>query len=234
MTRSQTRIGSHHACRGSLMVELALTLVVLGVLATISSALFSRAERDRQGQSAAAIVQAARQAVLDFALTQGRLPCPDLSGAGTEGDASGHCPAGIAFARLPVHTLGLGEQVSSGALMLRYGIARPSPDADLSILATGSGSGSAPASPAHALLARAERAVTALGTAHGQPYIPAADAAGRAVDCATPAARPAFVISMGEPADVGASTCFPVPPRDRGALTAMGPLELAGWLRSKL
>jgi type II secretory pathway pseudopilin PulG len=214
--------------RGALMVELAMTIAVLGVLAMISFGTFGDVESGRRTRDAANAVRAARQAVLDFARVHGRLPCPDLSGSGGEGDASGACPPGANFGRLPAHALGLEDAVLPGTQALRYGVARPTPDSDLS--------SRAPASEpdaARRFMALAERAA-GLGAVAGQPYIPAVDAAGRATDCATQDSRPAFVISAGDVEHLGDSSCFPVPPGDHGALAAMGRLELVGWIRSNL
>jgi len=214
--------------RGALLVELAMTIAVLGALAMISFGTFGDAEGNRQSHAAANAVRTARQAVLDFARVHGRLPCPDLSGNGTEGDASGACPLGSNFGRLPMHTLGLQDLAMPDTQTLRYGVARATPDSDLS--------SRAPASEldaARRFMSLAERAA-GLGATSGQPYIPGVDALGHSTDCATQDSSPAFVISAGDRDHVGNSSCFPVPPGDHGALVAMGRLELVGWIRSNL
>ena len=214
--------------RGAMMVELAMTIAVLGALAMISFGTFGDVESNRQSQAAVNTVRTARQAVLDFARVHGRLPCPDLSGNGTEGDAGGACPLGSNFGRLPTHTLGLEDDALPGTLTLRYGVARATSDSDLSAHAAAS-----EPDAARRFLSLAERAA-GLGAAAGQPYIPSTDALGHSNDCGTHDSSPAFVISAGDPESVGNSSCFPVPARDHGALVAMGRLELVGWIRSNL
>jgi hypothetical protein len=228
MKRAVPASFSGQPARGSMMVELAVALVVLGVLASLSFGTFGKADSDRQAQAAANAVRVARQAILDFSLVHGRLPCPDLDGDGAEGDAGGACPTGATFGRLPTHTLGLGELAIPSTMALRYGVSRSTADADLAVAAPG-----AARSPAHRLLARARSAAGIALTAN-EPYTPSLDALGQALDCGAPGANPAFVIAADDPAQAGTSTCFPVPPRDRGALTGMGRLELVGWLQSKL
>ena len=217
---------------GSMLIEVAASVAVLGLLAATSFGVLRDVTQVRQGRAAAALAAQARQLILEFALAHGRLPCPDLTGNGNEGDASGNCPMARSFGLLPTRALGMdGVSAQAADRHLRYGISRIAPDADLGASAT-----AGDPDPATRFLARAERAAASAAMSpatNAQPFVPKADAQGLARNCSTPGDNPAFVILAGDPDDLGADTCFPVPNPDRSASTAMGRHELVGWIRSK-
>ena len=211
-----------------MLIEVAASVAVLGLLAATSFSVLRDVIQSRHGQAAAGLASQAKQLALEFAVAHGRLPCPDLTGSGDEGDAGGNCPIGQSFGLLPTRALGMeGVSAQYAGRRIRYGINRSTPDADLGATAT-----VGVPDPGARFLARAERAAARPATA-SQPFVPKSDALGLATDCQTPGDNPAFVISVGAPQDIGSDTCFPVPHPERGASTAMGRHELVGWIRSK-
>ena len=117
---------------GSMLIEVAASVTVLGLLAATSFGIFRDVDVARQGRAATALVNRARLLTLEFTLAHGRLPCPDLTGAGVEGDAAGNCPAGRSYGFLPTISLGMdGVSAQAPQRQLRYGVFRMTPDADL-------------------------------------------------------------------------------------------------------
>ncbi|MGI4779268.1 MAG: hypothetical protein ACRYGA_14340 [Janthinobacterium lividum] len=213
---------------GSMLLEVAASVAVLGLLAATSFGVLRDVDQARQGRAAADLAQQAKQRVLEFALANGRLPCPDLTGSGAEGDATGACPFAQSVGLLPTRTLGMdGVSAQASDRHLRYGISRTAPDADL-----GASASAGIPDPATRLLARAERAAAHPSTA-SQPYVPKTDALGLARNCQAPGDNPAFVIAVGVREELGVAACFPMPDPTRNASTFMGRHELVGWVRSK-
>lgn len=220
---------------GSMLIEIAASIAVLGLLAATSFGVLRDINQVRQGRAAAALASQAKQLTLEFAMAHGRLPCPDLTGTGGEGNAAGDCPVAQSFGLLPTRTLGMdGISAQSADRVLRYGISRIASDADLAANAT-----AGDPDPATRFLTRAERAAAYTAStapspgSTGQPYVPKPDAQGLAMNCHTPGISPAFVISVGAPEDLGTTACFPIPNPERSASTSMGRHELVGWVRSK-
>ncbi|MGJ7580326.1 hypothetical protein ACSFA3_09105 [Variovorax sp. RHLX14] len=220
---------------GSMLIEIAASIAVLGLLAATSFGVLRDVNQVRQGRAAAALASQAKQLTLEFAMAHGRFPCPDLTGSGIEGDAAGDCLLAQSFGLLPTRTLGMdGVSAQSANRVLRYGISRIAPDADLGATAT-----AGDPDPATRLLTRAERAAayatstSSSSVSTGQPYVPKPDAQGLAMNCLVPGDSPAFVISVGAPEDLGTAACFPIPNPERSASTSMGRHELVGWVRSK-
>lgn len=213
---------------GSMLIEVAASVAVLGLLAATSFGVLRDADVAQQGRAASALAEQARQLTLEFALAHGRLPCPDLTGNGAEGDAAGNCPTGRSYGLLPTRSLGMdGVSAQAPNRQLRYGIARMAPDADL-----GASAVAGDPDPATRFLARAER-TAAYPPTTSQPYAPKTDALGLARNCQAPGDNPAFVISAGAPEELGSTACFPVPDPQRNAFAFMGRHELVGWVRSK-
>jgi hypothetical protein len=84
-----------------MLIEVAASVAVLGLLAATSFGIFRDANVAQEGRAAAASIHEARQRVLEFALANGRLPCPDMTGNGVEGDAAGNCPPAQGYGFLP-------------------------------------------------------------------------------------------------------------------------------------
>ncbi len=113
------------ATAGFSLVELAVVLSVLGLLTMTALSAFDNLGQVRQHNAARAHGEAARQAVLAFALRNKRLPCPDTSAngdAGREGGGMG-CGGAPSIGWLPYESLGLDLPVRSARL--RYGVYRP-------------------------------------------------------------------------------------------------------------
>ena len=123
--------------RGFSLVELSIVLVVLGLLGWAVAGSYDNTaalrDRDRATQSAESL----REALRAFALRNGRLPCPDSSGTGWEGNAAGVCAPDVEAGWLPYRSLGL--DVPADAWHAAYGVYRnklPIPatiDADLAV-----------------------------------------------------------------------------------------------------
>jgi prepilin-type N-terminal cleavage/methylation domain-containing protein len=118
--------------RGYTLIELALAMVVLGLVMVVVWRFGVTANQRMVEIEAPPALAAADQALIGYAAVQSRLPCPDTTGDGRE-DCAGN-PVG----RLPVVTLGL---VRSDLANVRYGVFRaaqalteagqPRQDADL-------------------------------------------------------------------------------------------------------
>lgn len=222
----------HTIQTGSMLIEVAASVAVLGLLAATSFGVLRDVTQVRQGRAAAALAGQAKQLTLEFAQAHGRLPCPDLTGNGGEGDATGDCPMTQSFGLLPTRALGMdGVSAQAANRQLRYGISRIAPDADLASSAPTSAT-AGDSNPATQFLKRAERAA-AYPASISQPYVPKTDALGLATDCQIPGDNPAFIISVGDPEDLGTAVCFPKPDPQRSASATMGRHELVGWIRSK-
>ena len=123
-----SKAGAMRAQRGATLIEVAIALAVFGVLGLLASHAWSGFAEQRERQRAQAEGEQARQTLRAFALREGRLPCPDLSGDGREGDSAGQCPAAAQLGWLPRASLGMAAQ-SVGRREL-YGVYR-SAGADL-------------------------------------------------------------------------------------------------------
>ena len=121
--------------RGFSLVELSIVLVVLGLLGWAVAGSYDNTgalrDRDRATQSAESL----REALRAFALRNGRLPCPDSSGTGWEGNAAGVCAPDAEAGWLPYRSLGL--DVPADAWHAAYGVYRNKTaaggDADLAV-----------------------------------------------------------------------------------------------------
>lgn len=127
-------MGSHLRARtaaGFSLVELAVVLGVLGVLAVTMTSSFSAIGQAREHNAARAHAESARQALRAFALRNKRLPCPDTSLHGDSGrEAAGAtCNGTHRVGWLPYESIGLDTPVR--AKRLRYGVYRAAADTDL-------------------------------------------------------------------------------------------------------
>lgn len=123
---------SRRAAAGFTLVELAVVVGVLGVLALTMTSAFDGIEQSRRHNAATAQAESARQALRAFALRNKRLPCPDTTQYGdvareAGGAGPGACSANVGW--LPYESLGMSTPVR--AERLRYGVYRNGADADL-------------------------------------------------------------------------------------------------------
>lgn len=115
---------------GYSLVELAIALVVVGIVLVLIWNYMAVDARHSLSNSQRATLRLADTAVTGFALAHARLPCPDSNGDGRE-----DC-AGQAVGRLPFATIGM-PQARAGHI--RYGVYRggsaaPLDDADLAMV----------------------------------------------------------------------------------------------------
>lgn len=120
--------------RGYSLVEMGVALVILGLLVTGVVAYWTISTRHQVAQSVRRANDDARLALTAFAQAKYRLPCPDLTGSGLEGDAGGACPSGAQVGGFPWKTVGIFDPA---VRRLRYGLYRAASataaaDADLS------------------------------------------------------------------------------------------------------
>lgn len=111
---------------GFSLVELAVVLVILGVISMVLLQFLGVASQERRETASRDLLTRADDALLAFAMVNSRLPCPAVAGAGVE-DCSGS-----QVGTLPYRTLGLPD---ANARKIRYGVLRRSAsrkiDADL-------------------------------------------------------------------------------------------------------
>lgn len=100
--------------QGYSLVELAVTLVVTGIIGLAVWRLLPLTRPVAVGDPAIRILRESEQAVLGFAMRSHRLPCPDVDGDGLE-----DCDAANVQGELPLRSLGLATPVR-----LRYGVYR--------------------------------------------------------------------------------------------------------------
>lgn len=174
--------------RGFTLVELAVVLGVLGVLALAMTSTFDSAAQARQHNAARAHAESARLALRAFALRNRRLPCPDSSAWGDTGREGGGsaCGGTTNVGWLPYEALGL--DVPERGARLRYGVHRGTAD----LVAPGQASTDVPdLEGTGGLVAALSRAATT--STVGQPHYFAANPAGPTCSGGTPI-NPAFVL----------------------------------------
>ncbi|MCK7593787.1 type II secretion system protein [Pseudomarimonas salicorniae] len=93
--------------RGYSFVELAISVVVIGIIAGAAYTAYNRQGAGRESVAALARGEVLNQSIRAFALHNHRLPCPDTDGDGREGDAAGSCPANVELGWVPYESLGL-------------------------------------------------------------------------------------------------------------------------------
>ncbi|OIR01689.1 hypothetical protein GALL_161910 [mine drainage metagenome] len=109
---------------GFSLPELAIVLVVIGLLVGgMLMPLATQIDLRRTAQTRRSL-QEARDALLGFAVANGRLPCPAAAGSGGAETSAGPCPlsaGGVADGFLPGVTLGLSPSDSLGYVLDAWG-----------------------------------------------------------------------------------------------------------------
>ncbi|HET6396990.1 MAG TPA: type II secretion system protein [Pseudoxanthomonas sp.] len=118
------RTSAPRRARGFSLLEAAVVVGVLGLLAVAMTSAFDNVQQVRARKAAIADAESARNAVRAFALRNKRLPCPDNSIYGDTGREAGggSCPSGLDIGWLPYESVGLTVPVRSARL--RYGVNR--------------------------------------------------------------------------------------------------------------
>lgn len=120
---------------GFTLLELALALTVIGVLAWLGAATFANLTPVADRATALAHGEEVRSHMRAFALSHGRLPCPDRSEDGLEDLDEGQCPVNQSTGWLPYVSLNMPQPAPE--LRAYYGVFRaaddgePATDADL-------------------------------------------------------------------------------------------------------
>ncbi|TWI06218.1 prepilin-type N-terminal cleavage/methylation domain-containing protein [Luteimonas cucumeris] len=104
-----------HRQRGFSLVELAVVLVVLGLVTLLLVRFLGTAAHEQREVASRSLLTRADDALLAYAMVNSRLPCPDSDGGGIEDCAAGQ------VGRLPYKTLGLPD---ANARRIRYGVLR--------------------------------------------------------------------------------------------------------------
>lgn len=221
-----TRMGS----AGFSLLELSVVLVIMGLmLSAAATAYVGMFGSNRSKLSADATLTTLSDAVVAFARTHNRLPCPDLDGAGNEGTA-GACPTTAEVGWFPYLAAGLTNPAPAARAV--YGVYRAAA-ADLAVASELSGDVAGSPTYAdssdflHKLVAAAAQPVT-----NAHVYLTGDDGPAGAANCAANVvANPAFVVLLtGEDSDgdgnrgdamhaslPAAGLCFAAPTRPASA-----------------
>ena len=123
--------------QGYSLVELAIVLVVLGIMTVVAAKLLPKLIHSPDVVRGSRVLIEVDQALSGFAYTHTRLPCPDTS---VPADGLEDCAGAAAVGWVPYHTLGLAARPRNpSGLDLRYGVYRkanagsPENDTDLAI-----------------------------------------------------------------------------------------------------
>ncbi len=212
--------------RGSLLLELGLTLLILGALAVASFALFGDADRVRKEQAARAVLASTEAAIKAFVLREKRLPCPDPLGNGLEG--GGACSPLIDVGFVPFLALGIEEPRIDGNRRLRYGVWR----GPLSDLVQPNAIGIPRLSDldgSRTFLQTAVNAAAVTGLDTTKAYVPQEVAGTRMPDCGQVRSNPAFVLAPEAAPGSTPNRCFGVVPDSSGMAMGVERSELVGW-----
>jgi type II secretory pathway pseudopilin PulG len=171
-------------------VELAVALAIVGLLAWQGVGALEATQAQRARAQAKQEVATMRDRLRTFALQNKRLPCPDQTGSGWEGDATGACGSAVT-GWLPYRTLGL--DLPSQALRMAYAVYRvpnaadPSADADLALALerTGNAPGEAAYQDVHDLIRALQNGAnqTDAAVVPTQPYVTGNGGATGVIDC---------------------------------------------------
>jgi len=107
-----------HSQAGFSLVELALSIVAMGIVAAVLTQVVPALRRSSTDAASVRNMSDVETALLAFAAINGRLPCPDTNNDGVED--SGHC---VAVGTIPYATLGFSAPVLNAVgLPYKYGV----------------------------------------------------------------------------------------------------------------
>lgn len=195
----------YHLQGGWSVLEMATVLAIVGLLAWSGLTVLEGGQARQDREQALQQAEIWRDRLRTFALNNRRLPCPDQTGQGWEGDAAGACGT-AATGWLPYRALGLdlpAEGLRAGYAVFRAAnVAQPALDADLAVQRERTGD--APGSLAHQDVfdlvrglnnATAAAAAAAGGVVTAQPHLTGNGGQAGPIDCAgQPRDNPAFRI----------------------------------------
>ena len=173
--------------QGFSMIEMAVALVVIGLLVSASGAYLGVFGSSHKLGADARLVSLS-ESVIAFAGARNRLPCPDTAGAGYE--AGTPCPASIQVGWFPYVSMGLSQPPDKDRAI--YGVYRnPAVSADLAVV-----TGPVPPATEPVRLLTKLNAAAAQGASNNFVYLTGdATAANGAENCAgNIVSNPAFVI----------------------------------------
>lgn len=176
---------------GLTALELAVVLAALGLLAWRGVGVLEAGQAQRVREQAKGELQTLRDRLRTYALQNKRLPCPDLTGSGWEGDNTGAC--GVATTGwVPYQTLGM--DLPTQALRASYAVFRVPNEADARLDAdlavskerTGNAAGELAYQDVHDLIRAIQNAASQTEGAVlvSQPHVTGNAGGGGAIDCA--------------------------------------------------
>ena len=243
--------------RGFSLVEVAIVLVVAGLVSWAAFTAFDTVSEQQEREGAMSLARQMQGSLRAFAMRHGRLPCPD-SGAtatGYESLTGGNCTAGNQVGWFPYVALDM--EVPQESLRARYAVFRaangtPASDADLAVAVerTGDAAGDATQLDVTDLIVGLGNAASlALSTSRAHLTGDAGPAG--AIDCAANAVMPVaywLVLPLHDrsgdglrldPPHTAAGTCAaspnaPIRSTSDDVVLAESPAQLAGWLRRSM
>ena len=114
-----TTYGNRSLSRGFSLVELAVSLAVIGLITSAAAATYMGISRNGGKLGADARLASLSESVIAFARAHHRLPCPDSAGTGYEALA---CPAGTDVGWFPYLSIGLSQPATQERAI--YGVYR--------------------------------------------------------------------------------------------------------------
>jgi prepilin-type N-terminal cleavage/methylation domain-containing protein len=114
----KTHRSSEESHRGFSLVEMAIALAALGVVALLFLSYWKTTTQMRVADTQSELLSRAQAAVVSFAYVNSRIPCPALDRGGIEAPG---CPPAVQVGFLPWRTLGLPDATASA---IRFGVYR--------------------------------------------------------------------------------------------------------------
>lgn len=257
MMHSSLNTISLYGQRGFTFVEMAVVLVVVGLLSWASFSAYETVSDQRSRSQAQTMAQEMQSQLRTFSMRHGRLPCPDsgASGTGYEGLVGSVCSSGNQLGWFPYVSLGM--VLPTEAFRARYAVFRAinataAEDADLAAVKERTGD-----SIDHVNYQDVTDLIKALNNASGlaldssRTFLTGDEAAGGSINCSTnPVMNVAYWLvvpledrsgngSRLDPPQAISSLCAsspsaPIRADSDDVVFSESPAQLAGWLRKSL